>query len=90
MAYHSSSKGGGGEDENSCPTEQCMHKSEMFAVSLRKSKKKELLQLKRLRMHLSEKQPQELLASIRKSGGADRSLIYQKVSNHRQTLVMTC
>jgi hypothetical protein len=65
-----------------------MQKSEMFAVSLRKTKKKELLQLKRLRMHQSEVQPQEFLASIRKSGGADRSLIYQKVSNHRQALVI--
>jgi hypothetical protein len=66
-----------------------MHKSEMFAVSLRKTKKRELLELKRLRMHQSEKHPQEYLASIRKSGGADRSLIYQKVSSHRQTLVRT-
>lgn len=64
-----------------------MHKSEMFAVSLRKTKKKELLGLKRLRMQPSEKQPQEYMASIRKSGGADRALIYQKVSSHRQTLV---
>ena len=61
----------------------------MFAVSLRKTKKKEILEMKRLRLQETEKQPQDYLPipSIRKSGGGDRSLIYQKVSSHRQQLV---